>query len=298
MRVTDLHESSNDSLEVVLKRLKAHPDIKPIFRKGFDSVGWSDDYKNSDHRAIDRAFRDIVLHSTEGAALFKEMTGELLSRRPDYMKDPDGSRAFLQDVLRFAKEASKRVRGSAKLDAYAKKDLLRWVEGNGIAYSLSQPTQNALLAIPDARPTTNTILYRGILLKDFQFVDQLSNVEKRGNAWQDAIDRGVRVMNHTLSRPSSWTTHEKTAEKFARFSSAGSEYTAMLSALQRKGEIDGRLGIIIATLARPTDIICDMSKIDIGFHQHSDEAEMIIKSGNYRVRIVKAWTKEGPIDLG
>lgn len=293
MLCSDLFESSNDSLEVVLKRLKSHPDIKPIFRKGFNMVTWSDDYKNSDHKAITTAFRDIVLHSTSGAALFKEMNGDL-SRLSSFLKSPDDSHSFIQEIIYFAKEASRRVRNSQKISAEVKRELRKWVEGNGVSYQLYSSSIKELKSIPDIRPSGNVVLYRGLLIKDWQLKDDVTH-EKSGKEWLKAIEDGLQVADHTYSKPTSWTSNINIAERFARYRSSGSYYTAMLSALQRKGQIDGRVGLIISTLARPENIVCDISKLDLGHVQHGNESEMILDAGTYRVRIVKAWDKDGPL---
>jgi len=67
--------------------------------------------------------------------------------------------------------------------------------------------------------------------------------------------------------------------------------------LNTKGKIDGKLGVIIATRAKPQDVVVDLSKVDLGYVQHGDESEMILKPGNYVTKIVTILTPEGEISV-
>jgi hypothetical protein len=117
---------------------------------------------------------------------------------------------------------------------------------------------------------------------------------------RDKINVGDLDFETSLETPSSWSTSINTAERFARFSSASSQYGAMMSWFQRgKKAIDGELGVIIKATIQPQDILVDLDRVQFSGHMiHGNESEMIVKPGaNVQVEIVQAWTPEGEIDL-
>lgn len=286
-----LSESSNDDLATVVKRLKAHPAVAPMMRRGFSPYGWGPDYNSIDHAEAAKAFRDIVLHNHNAREFMRDhhinLPRDLSRYNMADLDAEDNNAIFFHSILDFVKAATKHLsmmkKGEAKISAQVKKDLVTWAETNGHRHVLPIDTMRTLLATPFIRPDKPTVLYRGILL---------SRKNDRNAAWFDAIEADAKVTDHTWERASSWTTSKDTAEKFARYLSANTEYSAMFTALSRKGKIDGELGIIVSTLARPEDIVADLRKIDLGHTQHGDEGEMILRPGEYRVRIVQHWTKD------
>jgi hypothetical protein len=62
--------------------------------------------------------------------------------------------------------------------------------------------------------------------------------------------------------------------------------------------IDGALGFVISTFARPEDILIDMRRLSANgiALKHGDEGEIILKPGTYTARIVKKYTVKGEVD--
>lgn len=284
-------ESSDEGLSTVLKRLKDHPATKPMFRRGFSHYGWGDDYNSIDHTEAAKAFRDIVLHNHNAVKFIKDHNVNVprnLSRFD--VKDlgnEEMSGLFFHSILDFTQKATRYLnqmkKGEGKITGEIRKALAKWVDTNGHNHILGDYYRKALMAIPFIRPDKPVVLYRGILL---------SRETEKNTQWFDAIRNGERDFDHEWDRESSWTTDRKTAERFAKYASAQNDYQAMFSALNRKNDLDGELGILISTLARPEDIVVDLNKVDLGELQHQGESEMILAPGSYHVRIVNAWESE------
>jgi hypothetical protein len=167
------------------------------------------------------------------------------------------------------------------------------------------------MAIEDIRPSSPVLLYRGLLFKEGyqmgelasnenerKYAERMHNKHKSARVFIDAMRAGRIDVNMNYPTASSWTTSKTIAERFASKNAASSQHLAMLNWLRQKGAIDGELGIVISTLARPSDIIVDLSKIEL-YGMHGNESEMILMPGTKKVRIAKLMTADGamyPLD--
>ena len=99
----------------------------------------------------------------------------------------------------------------------------------------------------------------------------------------------------------SWTHNPSIAERFARYRAHYGQMDGMMSFLSRsqdKRHIDGDLGVIVQTIARPEDILVDTTMIDLGYNGGGfQESEVILKPGAKLVRIFTAYNQQGNLDL-
>lgn len=286
-----LLESSNLTPPEVLAALKRHPGSAPLFKR---------DAPPPDTRLLLQAFKDVLLAS-HAARRFMDEHGifwrwrGLLNPAP-----PEDIDLWVNDMVRviksFAQAVNRAKRGGLSPDA--RKELADWVNGDRRAFSLPTRVMRELAATPGIRPDRPVMLYRGLLFRRHQFDDEQH--PRSALRFLAAARSGKRGLDMDWDRASSWTTDPATAERFARYGAQTSSFGAMFQALDRAAKrraIDGEMGIVIATLARPQDILVDIGKVDLGHQQHGDEGEMILAPGPRAVRIVRMWNQVGEIDL-
>ena len=215
------------------------------------------------------------------------------SRIPDEVV---GTSLIIFDVKRVLQETSRISKN--RIPAEIKKELVAWVTNNSRSASISSWATKELSIIPNIRPNTKQLLFRGMLFKGHWF-------EENWNT-SDNPKSPTKIVNHLLSgktgfpldlkNASSWTTSKSIADRFASKSAATSQYSAMIQWLHAKGKIDGVLGLILAAYVDPDNIAVDLQKVDIDL-QHGDEGEMILKPGKYVTKIVAILTPEGEITV-
>lgn len=286
-----LTESSHLDPHQTLAALKRHPGAAPLFRRGAPAP---------DPAALFRAFRDVLLAS-QAARRFMDAHGitwkwwEAL--RADPPEDMNHLVAAMIDTIKAFARAVGRVQRGA-LSAAARKELADWVNSNR-SFSVSPSLVRELAATPGIRPDRPVLLYRGLLFRRWQFDDETH--PRSALRFLAAARGGQRGLTVNGDRASSWTTDPEVAERFARYGAASSSFGAMFQSLHRARQnhaIDGEMGIVIATLARPEDVLVDLGRVDLGHHQqHGDEAEMILKPGARTVKIVRLWNQAGEVDL-
>ena len=184
-----------------------------------------------------------------------------------------------------------------------RKDLTDWVNGNIGYHSLPKSSQKELLSLPNIRPQKAIRLYRGILFSKYslQSREKYDGTLERGSGLKflDAVRKNGKEVDLTWDKASSWTTSRDVAERFARFAPQSSNYAATMNWLSRGNKfIDGDLGFVVSTLARPEDILVDLSMLSKGLTaNHGDEGEVILSPGTYHSRIVNKYSVEGEVDL-
>jgi len=205
---------------------------------------------------------------------------------------------FIKDIF---KEYSSVEKGS--MPPELRKKLKEWMDTSGRYYNLPAWAQNELMSIPSLRPSKRILVYRGLLfssesLKERQKYDGTLEIGN-GLAFLRSIKKGTREIDLSWDRPSSWTKDKQTAEQFAKYGPASSMYSATLQWLERemsKKSIDGAMGFIVSTFANPEDILIDTTLSGYLGSKHTDEAEVILRAGAYKARIVKKYTVEGEVD--
>ena len=192
----------------------------------------------------------------------------------------------------------------AGISGPTRKELVDWKNANGRYFDLSRSTQRELMSVPGLRPTRPTLLYRGLLfsshdLKERKRYDGQLEVGK-GLKFLRSIREGSRIVDLEWDRASSWSTSKETAMQFAKFGSAQSNFGATLQWLERGSAgraIDGDLGFIISTLARPEDILIDIERLVTAAHlKHGSESEMILAPGTYTCRVSTKYNQKGEVD--
>lgn len=139
------------------------------------------------------------------------------------------------------------------------------------------------------KPTQPVTLYRGLLFRLGS--DNTANFLR-------SIRKGTGTVNLVWDRLSSWTTSKEIANRFATCRSASSNFDAMMgwmSKVKDERVIDGDLGFVISTLARPEDILVDMRMVNVA-SQHGHEGEVVLKPGRKIARIVKKYNIKGEVD--
>lgn len=208
-------------------------------------------------------------------------------------------REFITDIF---KEHASVQRGTMSADL--RKELIEWLNSNGRYFNLRPWAQRELMAIPSLRPEKRILLYRGLLFSEHDLEERKTydgTLEKgNGLRFLESVRKGSRTVDLSWDRPSSWSKHKGVAERFAKYGPASSNFAATLQWLERsmkKQNIDGSLGFIISTFAKPEDILIDVGMFNASMMQHGDEGEVILKPGEYVCRIVKKYTVEGEVDL-
>lgn len=211
---------------------------------------------------------------------------------------------WLKDfVKQLFKEHGSVVKGTISRDA--RKAVDEFVNSNtrGRRY-LSPWVQKELESIPGIRPEKRVLLYRGILFSEYSLKDRErydGTLEKgEGLKFLSTIRKGGRVVDLEWDNVSSWSTSKEVARRFAMFGPAESQHGAMMDWFQRgiqKRHIDGALGFVISTYAKPEDVLVDVNAYNTTMHhQHGNEGEMILKPGTYLARVVEKHTVDGEVD--
>ena len=182
-----------------------------------------------------------------------------------------------------------------------RRELSDWVNTSARYYNLPLWATNELKSLPDIRPKKQVILYRGILFSDYDLQDRKSYDgtldEGNGIKFLRSIRKGQKIVDLEWDRPSSWTKDKKVAEQFAKNGPASSSFSATMQWLQNSGKaIQGAMGFIIAVVAKPDDVLIDLTRVRIR-SGYAEESEMILRPGTYTAKIIKKFTVDGEVDL-
>lgn len=293
-----LTEARREELKALIAAFRKDPVVKLALGRG----------EKPDAEALYRAIRRLIQPQEirdyiKSAQTFVGIYGAFHIRKPF---DPEQLDAYISFVKDFVAIAGRTSRGTISADT--KKTLRAWVNNNTRNAYIDATAIEELAAIEDIRPDEPVLLYRGLMFSGSTMAD-LAKEDKRiwadkmvkeiphktAYAFLQAMRQGRIDLNMSYPTASSWTKSKTIAERFASHSASSSEFIAMQSWLHSKGKIDGDLGIVISTLARPEDIIVDLSKIELD-GAHGNEREMILRAGTKKVRMAKVMTKDGPVD--
>lgn len=217
-----------------------------------------------------------------------------------YLLKP-GFEATQRDLTYVLKEFAKRVSSIKRgaLSARAKKELRDYMESFSGRMRPSQSTIDEIMSIPSLRPNKPVVLYRGLMFERSSYRPEDS--EAKMAPFLTAIRAGKRNLTLPQEKMSSWSYSPAIAERFARYRANYGKMDGMMSFLSRSKEkrhIDGELGVVVQTIARPEDILVDTTLIDLGFNGGGyQESEVILRPGAKLVRIFTAYNQQGDLDL-
>jgi hypothetical protein len=305
MDTRDLFETPSTTFEEDFKALKSHPRVRALSRvKEDDMMAYAAEVPDEDLKEIVRLSNRLRKHEkarliASSSHPFPIMTSR--ARSDDGLED-NWTR---KNLLAFAKNFVRVVNATKKnkLAAENRKQLEGWLTSDTRLRHLDGVTINALLAM-DVRPDVPTHLYRGMMFRKFDFKYAARPAEerdtvyiKRARRFLDILKKGQRGFHLTNEQPTSWTTSSDIAARFASKNSAESEYLAMRNWLENAGrKIDGELGVVLHTIAKPEQILCDVNLVPDLSHTHGNESEMILLPGKPFVRILRVLTPAGEMD--
>lgn len=195
------------------------------------------------------------------------------------------------DMQSFFKQVGKREKLMVSTDV--KKAIEEWINTSGRHnHSFSKDEMAEIDSIPGLKPDKPIKLYRGLLWKKYHM-----SKDGDGRKFIQAMRKGTDIVDYTNDVPESWTLSQNVANKFATAGPAGSEFSAMMNWLSRgEDKIEGELGAIVAILAKPEDILVDLSKVGNKLNtQYEWEDEVVLKPGKYVAKIVKLYNKKGEL---
>lgn len=220
----------------------------------------------------------------------------------------DGEKPFNPDLAEYYRDTAKEVTAqlsraaSGRLTADSRKQVVNWCNSNGHRH-LDSETISELSVMEGIRPSEPITLYRGLLFQKWQMENPRWNNDtedhpKSAKMFIDALKHGHSEMRLGFLKPQSWSDSIDIANRFAVSKAAHSQYSAMLNWLEagkEKTAIQGQLGIVLSTVFQPSDIVCDVSALNIGHLNHGNEKEYIIKPGHYTVKMDRIYTRGGII---
>lgn len=259
-------------MEELLKLIKKNPATSVIFKRN----------STVDEKAVYDFLMKNVFNNQEAKAFMKANDIYYTNK---YSEHIDYS-MIVKDIVKIYNRTQQ-----GKISTETKKELSDWVNQNGGRRRLSSYAMRELSNTKGIRPNKPIVLYRGLLFSK-------NSIEEKEEAlmFLRALQSKTHAFTMKWDRPSSWTDSKKIADKFAKYRAAVSQFDAMTSWFSRTDAIDGELGIIVATIARPEDVLIDLSTINISSN-HGGEGEFILKKDTQVVHIIKAYTKKGEINL-
>jgi hypothetical protein len=182
------------------------------------------------------------------------------------------------------------------VSASTKRQVIKWVHDNGGGNYIDDVAAFELKWAEGLRPDHPIKLYRGLLFGKNSLSDGII-ARRDARIFTNALLHGHTQIHMQYPHAQSWTDSEQIADRFAKSNPAGSQYGAMMNWLHNAGKfIDRDLGLVISATVYPHDIMCDVSKMDLGHLTHGDEGEFIVvKNAKLDVTIEHIYTKKGPI---
>jgi hypothetical protein len=191
----------------------------------------------------------------------------------------------------FFKQVSCREKQYISTDL--KKTLEDWINTSGSSRRKLSTSEIAELdSVPGLKPETAVKLYRGMMWEEYDM-----KMGRKGRKFIESIRDGSGIVDYTTERPESWTYSKEIADRFATARPATSQYSSMMNWLTSAGgAIQGELGVIVMVLARPEDVLTDLSLVKNKLKtQYVWEDEVIMKPGSYRLKIVTLYDKKGEL---
>lgn len=283
-----------EDLKVILKK---DPELSILLKKDSKFEDIKDPKKFFE--TVKRVFlnnQEIVKYSKDTSASneFGWAFTNLRKLKPEEFTE-DKFYMLKDDLLKdFLKSADRRSKGG--LSTETKKAVVDWINAPKRRHEDKSMT-NELDNIPSLKPEKAIKIYRGMLWAtkyDFE-------KNRDGRKFLESIRKGKDIVDYSDDKSSSWTTSIETAAGFAKARAAATEFGATLNWLyqsQRGDKIDGELGAIIMILAKPEDIIADLSRVNNKMTtKFAWEDEIILRPGKYTAKIVKLYDKkEGEVD--
>lgn len=293
-----LTEYTVNDLLAIAKELKSAPVVKIVSKTKSNNlydIEFTEDQTKDMFRLCKRILRNPAANK------FINLTANSMTiiNQPYRHSLAGGYAWFIKDILAALSKAT----SARQISAEAKKFLVAWMDNNTMSATLPSHIADEIKAVPGIRPDSPVLLYRGLLFSDHNFKDDRAQfpmgAHRKVFQFLDAIKAGKNNLMMEYPKASSWTTSYDIASRFATSRAATSHHGAMsnwIQSVKTGAKIQGRLGIIISTLARPDDIIVDLNKINV-HGQHGSESEIILDKGKHRVRMVTLFTRDGEIDI-
>lgn len=246
-----------------------------------------------------RTFKNVVLNNQQIISYKKKVESfaywryefETLRKLRDTEFDPEkhfSDVKYLVDLM--LKDISKM--GKQMLSTDAKKSVEEWINTSGNHNRrLYKNVMTELDSIPGLKPESPIKLYRGLMWSEYDM-----KPGREGRRFVQSMQNDG-VVDYEAKDPESWTFSKSVAFKFASTNPASSEYSAMMNWLSNQGRyIDGELGAIVMVLAKPEDVLADLSRIGNNLRlKYEWESEVILKPGQYNVKIVQLFNEKGEI---
>lgn len=294
-----LTEASREELKGIIAAFKRHPLVKRIAATPQGEI-FNLEFSEEESQSLYRAIHILMKNPFAAAFISKRLESESLPIREPF--NPRYAHRYAWLVKDFIGQGGRAARGT--LSAEVKKYLQKWVSNNSMSADLPNWIQTELMHIPEIRPDKPVVLYRGLLFqKRHMEPDDLwtSRVPwRRAKKYVETLMAGKDAIRMESPNASSWTTSKSVAERFATSRAATSQYGGMqnwLHAAKIKSQIQGEMGLVVSTIARPEEIIVDLRTVDIGFRQHGDEGEVILAGGDRLARMVDIWLPQGLVSV-
>lgn len=287
-----VENSAPADMKTIVKQLKTDPSTGPAFK----TKAGDQDFSHLNPAAMMKTMRRLMFNNHEVRKLLDGSTQYKYLLKPTYEGDPHP--VVLINILKdFAKIVSGMSNGT--MSARAKREVKDFIESHGGRIKPSQATIDELMRIPGLRPDKPVVLYRGLMFTNNRHDN--GKTEQQMAPFLTAIRSGKRSMNIEQPGITSWSHSAAVADRFARYRANYGKMDGFLSYMNRekdKKHIDGDLGIIIACVARPEDILIDTTIADLGYNGGGyQEDEVILKPGAKLVRIFVAYNQAGKLDL-
>ena len=290
-------EASREELKAIIAAFKSHPLIKEIAKTSNDNINaFADRLTKEQVFGVYRALSTVMKNPIIREFIMKRAQSHALGKPFKF----EWASFYCWVVKEFVSSGQKAARGS--ISAEAKKAIQEWINSNTGA-ELPSWIEDELLTIPEIRPDTPILLYRGLLFSK-SVMEPTFNPYRPWRAPKNyiaAIMVGKRAVKINSPVASSWSTSRATAERFATSKAATSQYSAMtnwLNSAKTKSAIQGEMGLLLSVIAQPEDIICDMNRLDIGLNaNHGNESEVILRGGERLARMTCIWTPNGEVSI-
>lgn len=304
-----LQEASSLSIPDVKKAIQKDYRVKFILQK---EVSLDSDLKDKDKDMFLETIKFYVFNNPEiqsfvaSRANIKDISKAMFDSLRKIKNASELTQMKLEDISNIIKTIFKEYNAveKASMTTELRKELKDWFNTSGrYYYDLPNWAKKELDSLP-IKPDKRVLVYRGVLFKKSALEERTKydGTLDVGNGLKflRSIREDKRTVDLDWDRPSSWTKNKEVAERFAKYGAAQTSVGATLQWLNREREdrkIDGEIGFVISMYVKPEDVLIDTDKFKATFHmQHGDEAEVIVKPGQYLTRIVKKYTVKGEVD--
>ncbi len=295
-----LDEAANIPLDQLKDKMKKDPRVKQVFQRSLnvDEIKDPDTFirtlryylfSNPHVRAhIERRgdARDVSRH------WWKNVTNNLRPGTPIKQTDID----YLMDLVKFLFKDFNQLQKN-DLSSRAVETFHEWYRrGLNQLASYTAREFNSL----NLRPDVPVRLYRGFMFDERSFRNEggfLSNGQ--GLKFLRSIREGTRVANLEFENHTIWTTDKEQALRVALFGANNSWEKVDDSTPRQIRKHSGVLSFVVSTLAKPSDIMVDLSRTQeaLGWPSTGPDVNvMVLNPGTYTCRLVHKFTPDGEED--